>query len=1187
LIASAVFAQDIQTNTILTSAPNPSNIGQQVTLTATVSPTPSASSFNNNLLMDFLDGNTILAAHIPVVNGVAKLQTSFNTPGTHPLTARFTDTTGAYASSTGTFTQTVGSASTTTLTSSPNPSNVGLNVTFTATVSGPAGVVAPTGTVSFLDNGVSIGSANLSNGTAVFNITTLSAGTHSVVASYNGDGTYSTSRSNPLTQTVRSGTTTTLTSFPNPSNVGQAVTLTATVSPSAATGTVTFTDSTTGATLGGPVNLTNGTATANVSGLTAGTHSLMATYSGSTVYAPSTSAPVTQTVGSQSTTSLTVSPNPATVGQTVTLTATVSPATAATGAVSFFDGQAQIGSANLTSGVAALSVSNFAVGNHSITAVYNGSPSLSGSTSTAVVLTVNRPASSITLNVSPNPATQGQPVTLTAFVSPAAATGPVTFQDNGQNLGSSQLTNGVASIVLTTLAQGAHSLTAVYSGDNNYQGSTSTPVSELVNPPSSITTATTLNVSPNPSTFGQAVILTATVSPGTGPNGTIASGTVSFRDAGVLIGSIPLNNGLAVLSTTSLVVGNHPLTAVYSGDTNFNTSTSPPVTQLVNPQATSVFLTASPTTAQPGQGILFSAQVSPSSATGTVTFREGTNSIGSADLVAGLAVITVSTLSSGSHNITAVYAGGGNFGSSTSNSVTVSVGTVVTATTTTLSVAPTSPSYGDMVTLTANVTPATATGSVTFSDGSTNLGSTSLNAGTATLTTASFSAGSHSLTASYGGDNSNGASTSKAVTLTVAQAKTTTTLVVSPNPSSPGQSVTLTASVIPSTATGTVTFTDGGTNLGTGTVSGGTATFSSSTLAAGSHSLAASYSGDTNYSTSASAAVSLTVSQPTAGGPKITGPASLPEGTVGIAYSQTFTATGGTGQLTWSMVSSSTKDLTLSASGVLSGTPQTAGTFQLTVQVKDSASEPVTDSRTLSVTVNPLPTLAVSVNSSGGQNVPQANFGQNYPVGVTGTFTLSFTPNASNLPGNYTNPDVKFTNGATTAPVDIPANSTAAVSLPAVQPGSVAGTISVTLTGLKATQSGQAIPLPSPAPQTKIVIAQAAPVIVPGSVKITINSASSFQVTFNASSNTRELGGNGATLTFSAASGTTLNGATQTLSLASAGTTYFQDPTELINGGAFSVSIPFNYSGDMTALNTVSVTITNAVGTSAAVSGGR
>jgi hypothetical protein len=164
------------------------------------------------------------------------------------------------------------------------------------------------------------------------------------------------------------------------------------------------------------------------------------------------------------------------------------------------------------------------------------------------------------------------------------------------------------------------------------------------------------------------------------------------------------------------------------------------------------------------------------------------------------------------------------------------------------------------VTLTATVSPSTATGIVTFYHGTTSLGTGPLKGGVATLALATLSLGAHSLTAIYGGDANDTGSTSPPL-IQVVQNATTTVLTSSPNPSVSGQKVILTATVTPSTATGTVTFYHGSTVFGTGTLIGGIATYKTTTLSVGTHALTASYGGDANDAASTSAAIYQVVSK--------------------------------------------------------------------------------------------------------------------------------------------------------------------------------------------------------------------------------------------------------------------------------------------------------------------------------------
>ena len=177
-------------------------------------------------------------------------------------------------------------------------------------------------------------------------------------------------------------------------------------------------------------------------------------------------------------------------------------------------------------------------------------------------------------------------------------------------------------------------------------------------------------------------------------------------------------------------------------------------------------------------------------------------------------------------------------------------GAAKTATTTSLS-APASATVGDSVTLTATVSPAGATGTVTFKDGSTTLGTGTLSGGAATFSTTALTAGSHSITANYGGDATYDVSASSASAITV---KTNTSLVLSAAATSveAGTDVVLTAAVTPATATGNVEFFEGSTSLGTGAVASGSATKTVNQGGAGSHTYTAKFVANTSYNASTS-----------------------------------------------------------------------------------------------------------------------------------------------------------------------------------------------------------------------------------------------------------------------------------------------------------------------------------------------
>ena len=166
------------------------------------------------------------------------------------------------------------------------------------------------------------------------------------------------------------------------------------------------------------------------------------------------------------------------------------------------------------------------------------------------------------------------------------------------------------------------------------------------------------------------------------------------------------------------------------------------------------------------------------------------------------------------------------------------------------------------MTFTATVTPSAATGTVTFFDSGTSIGTGALSGGTATLSISTLLVGPHEIVASYGGDSNYSSSQSSTTTQTVTN-PTTLALASSPNPSTYCSSVTFTATVSPSAATGTVTFFNAGTSIGSGTLSGGTATLSISTLLVGPNEIVASYPGNSNYNDSTSSTLTQTVINPT------------------------------------------------------------------------------------------------------------------------------------------------------------------------------------------------------------------------------------------------------------------------------------------------------------------------------------
>jgi hypothetical protein len=280
------------------------------------------------------------------------------------------------------------------------------------------------------------------------------------------------------------------------------------------------------------------------------------------------------------------------------------------------------------------------------------------------------------VSVSPTPSVFGQIVTLTATVRSqvsGAPTGIVTFEDFGKSLGTGTL-DGTAHVTFATssLARGSHAITAVYSGDGNFGGSTSPAWGQVVKQDS---TSTALASSTGTSVSGQAVTLTATVNAGSPGSGT-PTGTVTFEDGASVLGSVALAvvNGVdqAVFTTRALGIGSHTITAVYGGSVSFLGSGSPAVSQTVNQDATTSVVKASVNPSVMGQTITFTASVRPSLPgagipTGVVTFKDSNVVLGTATLGSGaLATFSTSSLALGNHAITVVYGGDTRFTGSTS-----------------------------------------------------------------------------------------------------------------------------------------------------------------------------------------------------------------------------------------------------------------------------------------------------------------------------------------------------------------------------------------------------------------------------------------------------------------------------------------------------------------------------------------
>ena len=575
------------TSTTVSASVNPSSFNQSVTFTAKVT---DATSGTPSGTVTFKDGATVLGVGALNASGIATLATTSLSVGAHSITAAYSGNTDFSASTSPALAHTVNKAGTsTTVSASVNPSSFKQSVTFTAKVT-DATSGTPSGTVTFKDGATVLGVVALNaSGIATLATTSLSVGAHSITAAYSGNTDFSASTSPALAHTVnKAGTSTTVSASVNPSSFNQSVTFTAKVTDATSgtpSGTVTFKD---GATVLGVVALNaSGIATLASTSLSVGAHSITAAYSGNTDFSASTSSALAHTVNKAGTsTTVSASVNPSSFQQSVTFTAKVTDATSGTptGTVTFKDGATVLGVVALNaSGIATLATTSLSAGAHSITAAYSGNTSFNASTSPALAHTVNKAGTSTTVSASVNPSSFQQSVTFTAKVTDATSgtpTGTVTFKDGATVLGVVALNaSGIATLATTSLIVGAHSITAAYSGNTSFNAGTSPALAHTVN---KAATSTSVAASLNPSIHGQSVTFTATVSSAFGGSPT---GVVTFKDGATVLGAIAVNTTThkAAYTTSTLAAGAHSITAAYAGDSNFGSSTSPAMSQTVNP----------------------------------------------------------------------------------------------------------------------------------------------------------------------------------------------------------------------------------------------------------------------------------------------------------------------------------------------------------------------------------------------------------------------------------------------------------------------------------------------------------------------------------------------------------------------------------------------------------------------------
>jgi hypothetical protein len=302
--------------------------------------------------------------------------------------------------------------------------------------------------------------------------------------------------------------------------------------------------------------------------------------------------------------------------------------------------------------------------------------------------------------------------------------------------------------------------------------------------------------------------------------------------------------------------------------------------------------------------------------------------------------------------------------------------------------------------------------------------------------------------------------------------------------------------------------------------------------------------------------------------------ASAPNGTVGAAYTASFAASGGTAPYTFS-ATGLPAGLSISAAGTITGTPTAPGAATIVVTVKDAAG--VSTSKSFSVTIGLPPAPPLSFVGISNTSLPlqqprlQVTLGSTFPVDVVVTLTLTFAPDSG-----ADDPTIQFSSGGRTAHITVPAGATNGATDVGVQTGSVAGLITITA---QMQAAGQDV-TPSPAPVLTIRIAATAPVIVPGTLTAVRNSTG-FTVTLTGYATDREL--TQAIFQFTAAAGSTLQTTSMTVTIDTLFAGYFSGGSAAPFGSQFTYTQPFTVTGSTQTIASVTVTLVNKIGQSAAV----
>ncbi len=655
------------TTTTLTAVPTTLTVGQSLTLTATVT---AASGSAPAGTVTFYNGASSLGSGSLNGSGVATL-TLTPAAGSYSITASYGGSTadGPSQSAPPVVVTVNDIATTTSLTASATSLTLGQALTLTATVTGASGPT-PAGTVTFFNGTVSLGSGTLNNSGVATRTVTPATGSYSITASYGGSSSDASSQSAPPVLVSVNPLPTTPVATPVFSPAGGTYTSAQTVSISDATPGATIYYTTNGTTpttnstvysgpiavsstetleaiaaFGGAVvfsedfdELTPALTVTAVGQFTAinGTNvDIAGPGSQAILCAPPESGNCVDLGGTGGNPLGQLQSNPITlgpgsydlsfdlIGSQRGVTTTTSVNLAPISGLPLYSNDFTLASGDDTSGI----VTNFPLTIANSETVYLNFDLIStpvgnigqvldnvlinyAADSSAVATaayTIGTPTSTTLIGV-PTTLTFGQSLTLTGTVTAASGatpTGTVTFLNGAASLGSGSLNNnGVATLTLTPAA-GAYSITASYGGSSSDNSSASSPpVTVTV---TTAATTTTLTASPNPAPFGATAAFTATVTSSAGTPG----GSVSFFDSTALLSTVTLASGVATYSTSALSVGPHNITAVYAGATDYVSSTSNLVVEVISPADFGISAAPSSLSVLTGEAASFTVTIAP------------------------------------------------------------------------------------------------------------------------------------------------------------------------------------------------------------------------------------------------------------------------------------------------------------------------------------------------------------------------------------------------------------------------------------------------------------------------------------------------------------------------------------------------------------------------------------------------